>query len=194
MTLLKISPEALNGMGITLLILAAINLLWRVGLLSKMVKVISPKPDYQKYESEIDHLKATIDLMREKEKISNSTLDLYRMGENVAGSGAWCWTMSKDPDEVMYTDNFARFFDVVPGQIITAKALMDIVHVDDRETVNTKLKAAFEKGEEYEIQYRIVRRNDRNDLIKCIGKPIKNHNGDVVKIQGVVVLLETDVD
>lgn len=184
----------INTALLTVTIIILVIILVRTKLLSKIVRILLPKPDTTMYDIEISRLKKIVDDCCSKENIYAGELDLYRMTERILNGGGWSWTMTKDPDEVIYTDGFARIFDVVPGQIITAKALMAIVHTDDKERVNYQLTDAFDNGEDYIIEYRIVRRNDRHDLIRCWGEVVKNEIGATVKVNGSVILLKQDVD
>lgn len=134
-----------------------------------------------------------IDLLVSSEILLRKEIDLYKKGEVILKSGMWCWDMTKDPDEVSYTDNFAAIFSVSAGQLVTAKSLIEVVHHDDRSIVNNKLKEAFDNKQPYAIEYRVVRRNGMNDLIVARGEPILNLNGKTEKIIGTVTLLESNV-
>lgn len=131
---------------------------------------------------------------KENEEAFIKKLELYEHTEHLAKIGGWWWDLTKNPDEVSYTTNFANIFDVIPHQVVTAHTLMKIVHIDDRDKLNVTLSNCVEHGIAYDIQYRIVRRNDRNDLIRSVGAPIKNENGKTISIKGVIFLIQKDVD
>lgn len=178
----------MTGVCIALVIYIAI----KTKLISSILAKLFTRDDLKAYTSKISELQSIIGGLQKDNILKEDELVLMRQGEKLLNIGFWSWDMAKD--EVLCSRNFAEIFDTDPDEIIPAKVLMKIVHIDDKEGVNQAIERAFETGEPYKIEYRVVRRNDRHDLILATGQPIKNRNGKVTKIVGTVTLLKTDVD
>jgi PAS domain-containing protein len=143
---------------------------------------------------EIDSMLERLEFEKIKEIQFLQQLEIYEHTEKSVNMGGWIWDLTTNPDTVRYTKNFANIFDLPEQGSTTAAELMKVVHVDDRMHLNQKFINAMDKGESYEIEYRIVRRNDRNDLIKAMGVPVLNENNKMIKLKGVIILIKTDVD
>ena len=183
-----------NGIIITLCLLGIIYIIVKRDFIIHSVKKIINRPELKALEAKNDTLMRGLDLCTKHESQLKAQVAMFEFEEELLHTGVWFWDMTTNPDQVMYSDNFAKIFDIAPGQIVDAKFLMDVVHTDDRERVNTLLKSAFENHVSYEVEYRVVRRNDRNDLVKCKGVPELNSNGKVLRIKGTIQLLKQDVD
>lgn len=183
-----------NGIVGTLILIAILVILWHGKIIMEWVKRLLLKDDFRNLETRIDILTRSLETCTKSELQVKQRLEVLEAGEKILNSGSWSWDLTTEPDEVTYSNNFARLFDVIPGQMITARALLDVVHIDDRDAVHAKIKECFDTGEPYQVDYRIVRRNDRNDLVRCWGTPVMNANGRPIKINGVIQLLKVDVD
>ena len=149
-----------------------------------------PRPDLEQKILALEE--KIIDGLRREQKVDNE-LRVMQKGEQLLRVGSWKWDLTTKPDVVVFSENFARIFHVEFGKPMTAKQLIEIIHIEDREKVNDILFNSFESGEPYEIEYRIVMRNERVDIIKAQGEPIQNENKKTIGINGVVTLIQRNV-
>ena len=184
-----------TGIGLSIVIIFI--LLWRAKVTNRWFKRIAPEPDFTPWQEKLNRKEVHLANCQDAQDKALFILSIYKHAERVLNTGGWYWTLDKDPDEVVYTDNFASIFDVVQGSIITAKQLIDIIHIDDQQRVKDQIKDACLKGSgsSYVIDYRVVRRNDRHDRVRSWGEVIEvNENNVACKMRGCVLLLESDVD
>ena len=79
--------------------------------------------------------------------------DDLRRAQAVASTGSWRLDVTRN--ELLWSDESYRIFDITPGTPLTYETFMSAVHPDDREMVNTRWQAAL-KGEPYDIEHRIL--------------------------------------
>lgn len=120
--------------------------------------------------------------------------DLLCEGETILKTGVWRWDMTKRPDEVSYSSGFADLFDVMPGQVLTAETLLEIVYIKDLPALKEAMQKCVETGEPYELDYRISRRNGTKDLLHCNGQATFSDNRKVIMLTGTVQLKKENVE
>jgi PAS domain S-box-containing protein len=143
---------------------------------------------------DITHRKGNEAVVKTLMDLRMKDYDLIKEGELIAGTGTWAWNLGASPDEVRYSPGFASIFDIKPGEIVSAQYLIDIIHIDDQPRVKAEMAKAIESGEGYEMEYRVVRRNKREDLVHVWAVPIFiTPNGKMIKLIGVTQIIQKDV-
>jgi PAS domain S-box-containing protein len=82
-----------------------------------------------------------------------------RIATETGKVGVWDWDLRKN--SVTWTDAVYAMHGVERGEFgSTLEAFANLVHPDDRERVNAALQGALERGEPYEVEFRIIRQSD----------------------------------
>ncbi len=128
-------------------------------------------------------------------KIAREQIDkLNRLsvkGMEILRAGSWSWDMITD--NVEYDEGFRKLYRFRAGEIIKARDVMDMVHAEDLDKSNNILKVAIENKIPYTMEYRIGHKNNTRDLVKVSGVPELNKNGNVIRINGAVILIKENV-
>jgi len=128
-------------------------------------------------------------------KIAREVIDkLNRLsvkGLEILRAGSWSWDMIND--NVEYDEGFRKIFRLRSGEFITARDLMDMIHADDLDKSSATLKVAIENKIPYTMEYRIGHKNNTKDLVRVSGVPELNKNGNVIRINGGIILVKENV-
>ena len=91
--------------------------------------------------------------------------------QRLTKTGSWEWRI--DLDEVTWSDELYRIFDVVPQQLDASYAgILRLVHLDDRARVHKEIEAALQNGTSFEFDHRIVRPNGEVRIVYCSGEVV----------------------
>ncbi len=83
-------------------------------------------------------------------------LALFDRAERISGLGSWEWIPQLG--ELLWSDNLFRLFGYEPGSVTpSSDAVLDLVHVNDRERVADAMAALAAGTEMNHVDYRIVR-------------------------------------
>ncbi len=99
-----------------------------------------------------DHVAVAITRQRSEEDLRRSREDLNR-AQAVAHTGSWRLDVSRD--ELDWSDETYRLFEIPAGQPMTYELFLAAVHPEDRAFVDAQWSAAM-SGAPYEIEHRIV--------------------------------------
>ena len=105
--------------------------------------------------------------------------------QKVAKVGNWRWSVA-DADLVSCSQEFARFHDVDLSQDAAAKRQQfeRAIHPDDRATMADALNRAAEQGQDYQIEYRIIRPDGEIRQVLMIAKAVFDDSGRVLEFTG----------
>ena len=78
-----------------------------------------------------------------------------RLAAGAAKAGLW--TLKADSGQIWATDETKALFGFEPTEEITLNKLLDLVHIEDRESVRNIIVDAFQSGDERSAEYRINR-------------------------------------
>jgi len=115
-------------------------------------------------------------LQKTKEDITRKVSE-YQDYESIGRFGGWYWEVS-DNDIVRFTKGFASIFEIDIDEVFTSKDLLTMVHKDDLENVNDVIEQAFHGLSDYELTYRITKRNKQEVTILCKAKAVVFYNGN----------------
>jgi PAS domain-containing protein len=132
---------------------------------------------------------------REREELTAKELQLLNEGEAIGGFGSWSWAVNAPDmktDRVMVTDGFNLIFES-DDFVTDVKFLMDRVWHEDQERVFALLRKAQETKSDYEVEYRIQRKNGKIIWLHCRGKMYLTGNGNIEKIVGTIQKVNKNV-
>jgi len=98
------------------------------------------------------------------------------------------WRLDVVGNELKWSAEIYRIFGLTPQEFeATYEAFLDMIHPDDREIVKREYGGSMEEGRPYDIEYRIVRKNDGE--IRWVHEKSEhyyNAAGDVIRSDGTV--------
>ena len=124
-------------------------------------------------------------LSREQEALGVSRESLSE-AQRIAHLGNWELDLTRN--QLTWSDEIYRIFGMEPQQFgANYEAFLEAIHPDDRDEVNEQYKNAIEKRLPYDIEHRIVRRDDgRVRWVHERCEYIYNSKGEVVHCNGTV--------
>ncbi|MEH1886237.1 AAA family ATPase [Nostoc sp.] len=100
--------------------------------------------------------------------------------------GVWSWDIANDRfdwDEQIY-----QLFGLTPETFAgTSQAILDCLHLDDRELLAESLSRAINEGVEHNLEYRIIQDDGSIRYAACRGKAFFNEAGIATHMSGVVL-------
>lgn len=119
-------------------------------------------------------------------------LELSAMGMGLLNAGAWKWDLIDDIVSGDYM--YIKIFSLKLGETLKAKDVMEMVYFEDRNKVEIAMQVGFEGKKRYDVKYRVPKKDGSKNLIYCVGMPKVNKNNIVIGIEGIVQILEENVD
>lgn len=135
------------------------------------------------YTAFIEDTSAAIRIKNERDR----ELQLYKVGEYIGGYGTWQWDLVND--KVYTSENFDEIFDW-HGAEANAKTFLSRVVEADVSRVWAVLDGAMQRGEDYEITYTIVGKNNKSMQVFCIGRCAKSEYGIPIQLTGIMQVLD----
>ncbi|MCF7873340.1 MAG: PAS domain-containing protein [Candidatus Omnitrophica bacterium] len=107
--------------------------------------------------------------------------------DNVPGAIYRCandskWTMNYISDEIEKISGYPAS-DFIKNKVRTYES---IIYKEDKDLVNKKIQEAIEKGKSYNIEYRIVNKNDKVVWVGEKGKGVFNKEEKLIWLDGVI--------
>ena len=116
--------------------------------------------------------------------------DDLRLALEAAGAGAWRWEIASGA--VQWTGKAEKMFGLEPDSFGgTYEAFLELLHPDDRASVEAAIAEALERRGRYEVVHRIIWQNGRIRWLKGMGEVVTDERGEPVAMLGIV-LDETD--
>lgn len=118
----------------------------------------------------------------EKLKISE---ERYALAQRAANIGSWDWDIITG--KLHWSDTIEPMFGFTPGKFgCSYESFLDCVHPDDRQSVAERVNAAVEKGDEYDIEHRIVWPDGTVRIVSETGDVFRDEDGKAVRMVGMV--------
>jgi PAS domain S-box-containing protein len=135
------------------------------------------KESYGALEEKVEQRTASL---RESEERLKRAQEMAHLGS---------WELDVPQNRLTWSDEVYRIFGLTPGEFgATYEAFLEAVHPDDRVAVHEAYSRSLREGcDSYEIEHRIIRRNDREIRIvfeKC--EHVRDPSGRVVHSVGMV--------
>jgi len=113
----------------------------------------------------------------------------YRQAAELANMGHWIW--DEIEDRIIHcSDELAQIHGVSAEEYVAITSSLDQdkrwVHPDDRERYRAAVTGSINSGEDFNIEYRIVRRDGEIRDVRAIGKPEFDENNLVIRSHGTV--------
>lgn len=103
--------------------------------------------------------------------------------QTVAQVGSWEWDLVRN--EAKWSEELYRIFGVNPEKFEpTYESFLDAVHAEDRERVAATLNKSLETGNDYEIEYRIVRPDGEMRTVIARARVFADLDGEPVRMVG----------
>jgi len=119
------------------------------------------------------------------EKYRISEIDLKK-AQQIAHLGNW--ELNIETKELFWSDEIYRIFDCEPHDFkATYEAFLEFIHPDDREKVNSAYLKSLETKTEYQIEHRLVTKNNQIKYVKEKCKTSFNEQGKPLNSFGIVI-------
>jgi PAS domain S-box-containing protein len=102
---------------------------------------------------------------------------------NAANLGLWLWNIPGD--ELWVTEKWRELFGFADSEPVTFARLLQVVHPEDREHMKQLVQHMFERGGEYESEYRIIRPDASTRWIAGYGSVELDEHGKPAFARGV---------
>ncbi|MBI2722419.1 MAG: PAS domain-containing protein [Bacteroidetes bacterium] len=108
-----------------------------------------------------------------------------RLATDATLDGLWDWDFKND--KAWWNQRYTEIIGVnIPEQERSHQKINEYIHPEDREKLAEKLKAHTEKGERFEIEYRVVRPSGEVRYILGKGKAVLNEAHEVTRFTGTI--------
>ncbi|WP_127138659.1 sensor histidine kinase [Flagellimonas oceanensis] len=104
------------------------------------------------------------------------------LAEQLSQIGYWEWDILKD--EIMWSDNLYRIFDMEVGTPINFERVISAIHPDDRQMFRENAEEIIAEKRFRKFMHRIIYKDDSIHTVELMGELITNKKGEVVKIIG----------
>jgi PAS domain S-box-containing protein len=121
--------------------------------------------------------------IRNERALKESEANLSR-AQRIAHIGNWTWDTKKD--RVYCSDEFYRIFGMPRQDYITYGQFINTLNPEDRDPVNGAVDAALNRGEIYNIDYRIVWPNDNERIVHAEGEVLIDQAGKPATMFGTI--------
>jgi PAS domain S-box-containing protein len=107
-----------------------------------------------------------------------------RVALEAGAMGTWEWDAAAGT--VSWSEALERIHGLEPGSFPgTFEAFQRDIHPEDRERVLAAIDGVVRGGEDYAIEYRIVRPDGQQRWLSARARPIRNEDGEVARLVGV---------
>ncbi|MFP4548826.1 MAG: PAS domain S-box protein, partial [Fidelibacterota bacterium] len=132
-----------------------------------------------------DYKLAQIELIKAKEKAEKSQKKL-KEAQRIAHMGNW--ELDIEANELFWSDEIFRIFDCEPQEFdATYEAFLEFIHPDDREMVNSAYLKSLETKEEYQIDHRILTKDNQIKIVREKCRTTFNDHGKPLTSFGIVI-------
>jgi len=107
---------------------------------------------------------------KERERELERVKDFFTEAERLGTLGAWEFN---DDGDVVWTTGTRRIHGVDDDFEPTMERVLEFIHPDDRETIQTAIEDALEAGEPYEVEVRLQTADGEERWVRARGKPVE---------------------
>lgn len=106
----------------------------------------------------------------------------------IEGADVGFWEMDLEDNELDYTnDQCKAHFGYAPDEAFTTDDFYDTIDPDDRSAVEQEIRRAVEKGEDYNIEYRVNRSDNSTHWIQARGQVITDDDDRPYRFIGITL-------
>ena len=122
---------------------------------------------------------------RRAEMAMKNSEERYALAQKAAKIGSWDWNIVTG--KLVWSERIEPMFGFAPGRFAgTYEAFLESVHPDDRQFVVDSVNACVERGENYQIEHRIVWPDGTVRWVSETGDVIRDDTGKAVRMLGIV--------
>ncbi len=126
-----------------------------------------------------------VTIRRASELLLKKSEERFTKSQNFANIGTWDWNIQSG--ELYWSERIGPLFGYEPGQLETTyDNFVTAIHPEDREMVTGAVMACIEKGEEYNIEHRVVWPNGTVRILLEKGDVVRDENDQPLNMLGVV--------
>jgi PAS domain S-box-containing protein len=119
---------------------------------------------------------------RAEQALRESESRLLR-SQQIARLGSWEWDIAAD--DVTWSEELHRLYGTSPGEFEASyQAFLERVHPDDRAAVEAAIAGAYESGEPFEFDHRIVRPDREVLMLHAEGQVEMDEAGNPIRMTG----------
>lgn len=116
--------------------------------------------------------------------ITTDDNERFRMAMEAAKIGTFDWNIATG--DIFWSPNLKAFMGLPPGDYpMRIERLSEFIHRDDSERVQTAIAHSIETGEDYEIEFRMIRRDGTMRWVQARGKVHFDATGRAVRMLGI---------
>jgi PAS domain S-box-containing protein len=103
--------------------------------------------------------------------------------QRIARLGSWEWDINSG--QLQWSDELYRIFGYSPQQFVpTYENFLDSIRSDDRKLVDSTVYGALYRGKPYNLEYRIVRPDGSERIIKAVAEIVYDMVGNPLRMTG----------
>ncbi len=114
---------------------------------------------------------------------------MFSQAARLASLGHYVWDESIGRS-FFVSDEYVRILGITVDQALTQydthEKFINLVHPDDRERALASFIEYYQRGNNYNIEYRIVRPDGEERYVRESGDPVVDHRGQVIRIVGIL--------
>lgn len=121
---------------------------------------------------------------RQARRALDEATERLKLAFSAARLGDWSWDAKTDV--VTLSDMAAHILGVSPTPVITRARLRELLNEEDREATNRVVEKALAEHTDYDIEYRIERRDRNETWVSAKGRGLYAEDGSVTGMLGLV--------
>jgi PAS domain S-box-containing protein len=121
---------------------------------------------------------------RQARRALDEASERLRLALAASHLGDWSWDAKTDL--VTFSETAARILGVTDSQQMTWTEMRNLLHVDDRERAKAAVEEALATRTDYDIEYRVNRRDNSEAWVSAKGRGIYDDHGSVSGMLGFV--------
>jgi two-component system, cell cycle sensor histidine kinase and response regulator CckA len=122
---------------------------------------------------------------RAEEKLEESN-ERFHLALESANSGIWEWNLLTN--ENIWSEELWRLYGLEPHSCVPSyESWQQTIHPDDRENVENKIQEAARKGNELNVEWRVIDRDGSVRWLLSRGRPLKDIHGKAINFVGIVL-------
>jgi len=125
--------------------------------------------------------------LAEAERLLSESKERLKFAIDSAGLGTWDY----DPQarELIWDKRCREIFDLLPTSTVDARSFLSMIHEDDRDRVEAKVRETLLAGGsgEFDIEFRTIAMQERSKWLKAKGRAYFNEKGASIRFIGTLL-------
>jgi len=124
-------------------------------------------------------------LLIQKQQQASDNLDALIRAQDIAKLGSWEWDVKNN--NLAWSDGFLKIYGIEKQpQNFNYESYLDMIHPDDIKNYRRTITTSIKKKQAFTIDHRVVMPDGTLKYIHGEGRPLFDHNGNVIKLLGTV--------